>query len=150
MTTPAPTFRDFASQIFAGDLAAAASTLTVLLGLPEDEARAAAAYFQGKTADPAFLPLAMSLRTAVEGPDDGAIAALLGTCFGLDDAAAKKAVSALRGRYSASQLGDKEQETGNRRRAMGLTFPSRTPTGPRRHRCLPCPTCPARRRWARA
>lgn len=95
-----PTFRDFASQIFAGDLAAAASTLEVLLALPPAAAAAAAAVFRDKSADPAFLPRAMSLRTAVEGADDGAVAALLSDCFGLDDDAARAATTALRARYA--------------------------------------------------
>ncbi|RYE90294.1 MAG: hypothetical protein EOO75_10405, partial [Myxococcales bacterium] len=43
MTAPAPrTFRDFASEVFAGDLPAAAATLTDLLGLDPGPARAAA------------------------------------------------------------------------------------------------------------
>ncbi|MCC6648697.1 MAG: hypothetical protein IT374_24425 [Polyangiaceae bacterium] len=95
----APTFRDFASQIFAGDLAGASSTLEVLLALSPAEARVAAAVFRDKAADPAFLPRAMSLRTAVEGSDDAAVAALLTDCFGLDDAGARAAVLALRARY---------------------------------------------------
>lgn len=99
MTTPAPTFRDFASQVFAGDLGAATTTLTVLLALPEAEARSAAEHFQSKTSDPTFLPIAMSLRTAVAGTDDAAIATLLSTCFGLEEVAAQKATAALRSRY---------------------------------------------------
>ncbi len=95
-----PTFRDFASQIFAGDLAAASSTLEVLLALPPERARAAADVFREKASDPAFLPRAMSLRTAVEGADDSAVAALLGDCFGLDDDAAAAATRALRARYA--------------------------------------------------
>lgn len=94
-----PTFRDFASAIFAGDLALAARTLTTLLALPPERAQAAAAFFQGKTSDPVFLPRAMSLRTAIEGPDDAAIAALLGDCFGLDAAESSAATAALRARY---------------------------------------------------
>lgn len=99
MTTQ-PTFRDFASQIFAGDVDGASSVLVVLLGLSQDDARRAAEAFRGKTADPTFLPKAMSLRTAVEGPDDAAIAALLVDCFALDADAAARATTALRSRYA--------------------------------------------------
>lgn len=95
-----PTFRDFASQIFAGEFAAASATLEVLLALPAEQAAAAAARFRDRCADPAFLPRAMSLRTAVEGADDAAIAALLRDCFGLEDAAARVATQALRARYA--------------------------------------------------
>lgn len=99
-TAPTPTFRDFASHVFAGDLPAAAGTLEVLLGLSPDQARAAAEVFRAKTGDPSFLPKAMSLRTAVEGPDDGAIAALLTDCFGLTADEARVATGSLRARYA--------------------------------------------------
>jgi hypothetical protein len=98
--TTGPTFRDFASQIFGGDVDAASRTLATLLGLPPERALAAAEHFRGQMADPAFMPKAMSLRTVVQGPDDGAIAALLGECFGLDGASASAATAALRARYS--------------------------------------------------
>ena len=96
-----PTFRDFASQIFAGDAAEAEATLVTLLALPRERARAATAHFRARTADPAFLPKAMSLRTAVAGSDDGAIAALLEECFALDATEAVAATAALRARYPA-------------------------------------------------
>ena len=100
MTAPAPrTFRDFASEVFAGDLPAAAASLTDLLGLDPGPARAAAEHFHGQITDPTFLPKAMSLRTVVEGPDDGAIQALLSDCFGLDAHAATAATASLRERY---------------------------------------------------
>jgi hypothetical protein len=97
---PQPTFRDFASSIFAGDLAAAARTLEVLLGLPPERAQAAAEHFRGKMADPSFLPRAMSLRTAIESPDDAVVGALLVDCFGLAQVEASAATSALRARYA--------------------------------------------------
>jgi hypothetical protein len=100
MTAPAPrTFRDFASEVFAGDLPAAAASLTELLGLEPGPARAAAEHFHGQLTDPTFVPKAMSLRAVVEGPDDQAIQALLSDCFGLDAAAATAATAALRSRY---------------------------------------------------
>ena len=100
MSSPAPrTFRDFASEVFAGDMEAAAASLTELLDLEPGPARAAAEHFKAQMAEPSFLPKAMSLRTVVEGPDDDAIASLLIECFGLDAVAATAATATLRGRY---------------------------------------------------
>ena len=98
------TFRDFASEVFAGDLTAAAATLTDLLALEPGPARAAAEHFNGQISDPTFLPKAMSLRTAVAGPDDAATA-LLADCFGLDAPAATAALGALRSRYAHGASG---------------------------------------------
>jgi len=99
------TFRDFASEIFAGNLDAASATLAGLLALDPARARAAAQHFQGKTADPSFLPRAMSLRTAIEGPDDDAVEALLLDCFALDPGEARASTAALRARYAPGGLG---------------------------------------------
>ena len=96
------TFRDFASQIFSGDLSGASKTLAILIGLPSERAEAAAAHFQSQTSDPSFMPKAMSLRTAVQGDDDQAIAALLTDCFGLTENENTTAISALRQRYPKS------------------------------------------------
>jgi hypothetical protein len=52
-------------------------------------------------ADPAFMPKAMGLRTAVTSGSDAEIAALLGDCFGLDGPARDAAAGALRARYPA-------------------------------------------------
>ena len=95
------TFRDFATAIFGGDLEAASAILATLAALPPARARIAAEHFRGKTSEPSFLPKAMSLRTAVEGPDDAPIAALLVECFGLGDDEASASTSALRARYGA-------------------------------------------------
>jgi len=108
------TFRDFASEIFAGNLDAASATLAGLLALDPARARAAAQHFQGKTADPSFLPRAMSLRTAIEGPDDAAVEALLIDCFALDPGEARASTAALRARYAP----------------RGLFFKSRCPGAP--------------------
>ena len=97
---PQPTFRDFASAIFAGDLDTAARTLAVLLGLSPERSRTAAEHFRTRTADPAFLPKAMSLRTAIESPDDAVVSALLADCFGLAPDEAQAATAALRARYA--------------------------------------------------
>ena len=94
-----PTFRDFASAIFAGDLAGASATLETLLALPPDRARVAAEHFRARTSEPAFLPKAMSLRTAVEGADDEAIATLLIDCFALATEEARAATAVLRVRF---------------------------------------------------
>lgn len=99
-----PSFRDFASQLFGGDLDGAARTLEALLALSPDVARAAAEHFRGKMTDPSFMPKAMSLRTAVAGSDDAAIGSLLGECFGLDEATVKSATQALRARYALRRV----------------------------------------------
>lgn len=98
--TAVPTFRDFASHIFSGDLDSATGVLSVLLGCPAERARVAAAFFKEKTLDPSFLPRAMSLRTAVTQADEGATVALLVDCFGLDEAEARGAARALKARYA--------------------------------------------------
>jgi hypothetical protein len=95
------TFRDFAGAVMRGDSAAAAAVLETLLGLSTDQAAAATAHFRGRMADPAFMPKAMGLRTAVTSGTDAEIAALLGDCFGLDGAARDAAIRMLRTRYPA-------------------------------------------------
>jgi|SRR6185295_19867361 len=93
------TFRDFAGAIMRGDAAAAATVLETLLALPVEPARAATEHFRGRMADPAFMPKAMGLRTAVTTGSDAEIAALLADCFGLADTSG--ALAALRARYPA-------------------------------------------------
>jgi hypothetical protein len=95
----APTFRDFATQVFGGDLAGASSTLAVLLDVAGDRARTAAEHFQGQTSDPAFLPKAMSLRTAVTTGTEEEAAALLAECFGLSPDEAQRSAATLRARH---------------------------------------------------
>ncbi|HWO27112.1 MAG TPA: hypothetical protein VNO30_50630 [Kofleriaceae bacterium] len=105
MTAPAsapdPTFRDFAGAVMRGDPAAAAAVLEVLLGLGAPEAAAATAHFRGRMADPAFMPKAMGLRTAVTSGTDAEIGVLLEDCFGISGPARDAAVAALRTRYPA-------------------------------------------------
>ncbi len=93
------TFRDFAAAMMQGNLTGAASVLETLLELSPDQARAASEHFRGRMADPAFMPKAMGLRTAVTGGDDAQIGDLLSDCFGLDAATRAAAVAALRKRY---------------------------------------------------
>ena len=95
------TFRDFAAAVMQGNVPAAASVLETLLALAPAAATAATEHFRGRMADPAFMPKAMSLRTAVTSGDDAQIAGLLGDCFGLDGAARASALAALRRRYPA-------------------------------------------------
>lgn len=95
------TFRDFAGAVMRGDSAAAASVLETLLGLSSEHSAAATGHFRGRMSDPAFMPKAMGLRTAVASGSDAEIAALLGDCFGLDGPARDAAVTALRARYPA-------------------------------------------------
>jgi hypothetical protein len=95
------TFRDFAAAVMQNNDAAAASTLATLLALSPDAAGAATAHFRARMADPAFMPKAMGLRTAVTSGTDAEIGALLGDCFGLDEAARTQAIEALRRRYPA-------------------------------------------------
>ena len=93
------TFRDFAGAVMTGDAARAATVLQELLALSPDQATAATAHFRGRMSDPAFMPKAMGLRTAVQSGSDDDISALLGDCFGLDGAAKTDALAALRTRY---------------------------------------------------
>ncbi len=93
------TFRDFAAAIMRNDAAAAEAVLATLLGLDGAVAAAATAHFRGRMADPAFMPKAMGLRTAVTTGSDADIGALLADCFGLVDAPASGALAALRTRY---------------------------------------------------
>jgi len=84
-----------------GDAAAAATVLETLLGLPADQATAAAEHFRSRMADPAFMPKAMGLRNAVTSGSDAEIRALLADCFGLDEAGQGTGVAALRTKYPA-------------------------------------------------
>lgn len=95
------TFRDFAGALMRGDLPAASGTLETLLGLAPPAALAASEFFRGRMTDPAFVPRAMSLRTAVQAGTDAEIDALLADCFGLDATARPAAIAALRTRYPA-------------------------------------------------
>lgn len=85
--------------VMQGNADAASTTLETLLGLSSDQARAATAHFQGKATDPAFMPKAMSLRTAVTSGNDQEIGDLLVECFGLDEGARATAVACVRQRY---------------------------------------------------
>ena len=91
------TFRDFAAAIMKGDVEAAGAVLQPLLGLPADDARAAAQHFQAQSAaiGPAFMGKAMGLRTAVASGSGAEIEALLRDCFGLAGARLATAVATL-------------------------------------------------------
>ncbi len=93
------TFRDFAGAVMQGNLDGAASVLETLLDVSPDQARTATEHFRARMTDPAFMPKAMGLRTAVTSGSDDEIAQLLGDCFGLDAATRTSAVAALRRRY---------------------------------------------------
>ena len=93
------TFRDFAGAIMQGNIASAATVLETLLGLPTDQATASSEHFRSRMSDPAFMPKAMGLRTAVTTGTDDEIGALLGDCFGLDDSAKPGAMATLKTRY---------------------------------------------------
>jgi hypothetical protein len=101
MTAPDPTFRDFAGAVMRNDPAAAASVLETLLGLGAQEATAATTHFHGRMADPAFMPKAMGLRTAVTSGTDAEIGALIEECFGISGPARAAVVAAIRTRYPA-------------------------------------------------
>ena len=80
-----------------GDRAKASGVLETLLGLSPDAATAATGVFVENMKNPAFMPKAMGLRTAVTSGTDEEVSALLTECFGLADPA--PAVAALRARY---------------------------------------------------
>jgi len=93
------TFRDFAGAVMGGDRAKAASVLEVLLGASPETAAAATGVFVSKMSDPAFMPKAMGLRTAVTSGTDEELGILVEQCFGLHGPALESAVAALRARY---------------------------------------------------
>jgi len=95
------TFRDFVGALMQGNKSGAATALEQLLGLPGDQAIRATEHFAGQMSNPAFMPKAMSLRTAVTSGSDDEIGKLLVECFGLDDAQRTSGVAALRKRYPA-------------------------------------------------
>jgi len=96
------TFRDFAMAVMQGNTEQASTMLETLLGLPAPRARTAAEHFRARAADPAFLPKAMSLRTAVTSGSDAEIGELVADCFGLDADARATAVAAIRTRYPSA------------------------------------------------
>ena len=93
------TFRDFAGAVMTGDDARAATVLQELLGLAPDAAASATSHFRAQMANPAFMPKAMSLRTAVQSGSDAEISQLLADCFGVSGDASTAAVAVLRVRY---------------------------------------------------
>ncbi len=97
------TFRDFAGAIMRGDPSGAAAVLETLLGLSPERAGAATVHFRAGMTNPAFMPKAMSLRTAVTSGSDQEIRTLLADCFGLAEPDQAAALAALRTRYPAPQ-----------------------------------------------
>lgn len=97
------TFRDFGGAVMAGDVDEAGNVLGELLGVAPAQALAAAKHFlaQMSAVGPTFMMKAMGLRTAVTSGTDAEIHALLGECFGLDEATSTAATAALRTRYPA-------------------------------------------------
>ena len=96
------TFRDFAGAVMKGDDAAARDVLVTLLELSPEQAASSTAHFRSHMADPAFMPKAMALRTAVTSGTDAEIGQLLADCFGLAGPGRDQAVAALRRRYPAT------------------------------------------------
>ena len=93
------TFRDFAGAVMGGDRVRAASVLEVLLGASAETADAATGVFTSKMSDPAFMPKAMGLRTAVTTGTDEELGVLIEQCFGLHGPALETAIATLRARY---------------------------------------------------
>jgi hypothetical protein len=96
------TFRDFAGAIMQGDQARASSVLAELLALAPEQAAKSSAHFASKMKDPAFMPKAMGLRTAVTSGSDDDIKALLADCFDLHGDAQTGALAAIHTRYPRS------------------------------------------------
>ncbi|MEO8550987.1 MAG: hypothetical protein ABI678_13470 [Kofleriaceae bacterium] len=96
---PEVTFRDFAMAVMQNQQPAAAAHLQTLLGLSELDALAATTHFKARSADPAFMPKAMSLRTAVTSGTDAEINELLADCFGLAAAQQATGLAAIRASY---------------------------------------------------
>lgn len=93
------TFRDFAGAVMQGNAPAAAGVLEQLIALAPERALVATEHFRARMSDPAFLPRAMSLRTAVTNGTDDEIRALLTDCFGIEAAEQPAALAELRRRY---------------------------------------------------
>lgn len=93
------TFRDFAGAIMRGDVPGAATVLETLLGVGAEPARAGAEHFRSRMSEPAFMPKAMGLRTALASGSDDEIRGLLADCFGLDEAGQATGLATLRTRY---------------------------------------------------
>ena len=96
------TFRDFAGAVMTGNDARASEVLATLLELPPERAAAATSHFRTRMADPAFMPKAMGLRTAVTSGTDDQIFELLVDCFGVTDDDRATVIGALRRRYPAA------------------------------------------------
>lgn len=92
------TFRDFAFAAMQKQTDVAAGHLATLLGLAAAPARTATEYFQARASDPAFMPKAMSLRTAVTSGTEQEIGDILVECFGLDPDQRATAVATVRAR----------------------------------------------------
>jgi len=97
-----PTFKDFAMATMQGNVAAAATTLELLLALTGPQAQAATEHFRSRLGDPSFVPKAMGLRTAVTTGTDAEISDLLGECFGLEGEVRTAATAAVRARYQSA------------------------------------------------
>lgn len=96
---PEVTFRDYAMAVMQNQLPAATAQLQTLLGLSEDHASAATAFFKAQVADPAFMPKAMSLRQAVTSGSDAEVGDILVECFGLDAAQRATGVATVRAQH---------------------------------------------------
>jgi hypothetical protein len=67
--------------VMQNQLPAAVTQVETLLGLPPDHAAAATRFFQHQVSDPAWMPKAMALRTAVESSTDDQIGDIRVACF---------------------------------------------------------------------
>ena len=92
-------FRSYAMAVMQNQLPAAVAQLETLLGLSPDHAATATRFFQHQVSDPAFMPKAMALRTAVESGTDEQIGEILVACFGLEAAQRETALAAVRMSY---------------------------------------------------
>ena len=93
------TFREYAMSVMQNQLPAATDMLEQLLGLPAAQAATATTFFQVQIKDPAFMPKAMGLHTAVESGSDDQIGDILVDCFGLDPAQRASSITAVRETY---------------------------------------------------
>jgi hypothetical protein len=85
--------------VMQNQLPAAAGHLETLLGLSAADAMAASTHFKARSADPAFMPKAMGLRTAVTSGTDTEINDLLADCFGLDATQQATGLAAIHAAY---------------------------------------------------
>lgn len=96
---PAPTFQVFFQQVHAGEMGAAARSLSSLLEIKPARAKACVAQFEAELKHgPEVLLKALQLRSKLGQPSSPEAVALLKECFGMDGVEAGRVMQKLRGK----------------------------------------------------